>query len=402
MKKTRTTKKVTISEPVKLRFRESETGSQSIYLDYIVNGKRRFEFLKLYILPGTSRDVKAANKEAMRMALIIKSQRTLELQMPEAMEETTNSNTPAATSNDGVTQNVASYIDKLCESDVISDATKNYYRNVRKHLGAFYGKRLTFGRIDRHLLLDFVTRLLTAKATRGKDSKKPKANVRRYCNNSVIKMYSILRSIINKAYRDGIITTNPTEEFEISDYVKMEHTDRVFLELDELRRFAAAETAYRLEQQAFVFACLCGLRISDIRQLRWCDIRSAKGHYSINIEMTKTRTRIALPLSDEAITWLPTRGNAEATATVFPLITHTFVNKRIRSIARAAGITKHLTFHNSRHTHATMLLTLVADLYTVSKLLGHHSIATTQLYARIVDRKKVAAIALIPNLMEEE
>lgn len=57
-------------------------------------------------------------------------------------------------------------------------------------------------------------------------------------------------------------------------------------------------------------------------------------------------------------------------------------------------------FHISRHTHATMMLTLGADLYTVSKLLGHKNIATTQIYAKIVDKKKEEAIGLIPNLTE--
>ena len=59
-----------------------------------------------------------------------------------------------------------------------------------------------------------------------------------------------------------------------------------------------------------------------------------------------------------------------------------------------------ITFHVSRHTHATMMLTLGADLYTVSKLLGHKNIATTQIYAKIVDKKKEEAISLIPNLTD--
>jgi len=59
-----------------------------------------------------------------------------------------------------------------------------------------------------------------------------------------------------------------------------------------------------------------------------------------------------------------------------------------------------ITFHKKRHTHATMMLTLGADLYTVSKLLGHKNIATTQIYAKIVDKKKEEAVSLIPNLTD--
>lgn len=57
-----------------------------------------------------------------------------------------------------------------------------------------------------------------------------------------------------------------------------------------------------------------------------------------------------------------------------------------------------LSFHTARHTHATMLLTLGVDLYTVSKLLGHTNIQTTQVYAKLVDESKKKAIDLIPNI----
>ena len=76
------------------------------------------------------------------------------------------------------------------------------------------------------------------------------------------------------------------------------------------------------------------------------------------------------------------------------------VNDTLQHWAKVAGITKHISFHVARHTHATMMLTLGADLYTVSKLLGHKNIATTQIYAKIVDKKKEEAIGLIPNLTE--
>ena len=66
--------------------------------------------------------------------------------------------------------------------------------------------------------------------------------------------------------------------------------------------------------------------------------------------------------------------------------------------AAKAGIQKHITFHSARHTHATMMITLGADLYTVSKLLGHTNIQTTQIYAKIVDESKEKAIDLIPDI----
>jgi len=97
---------------------------------------------------------------------------------------------------------------------------------------------------------------------------------------------------------------------------------------------------------------------------------------------------------------LPERGEENDSDFIFPLTHEGTVNDTLQHWAKVAGITKHISFHAARHTHATMMLTLGADLYTVSKLLGHKNIATTQIYAKIVDKKKEEAIGLIPNLTE--
>ena len=73
-------------------------------------------------------------------------------------------------------------------------------------------------------------------------------------------------------------------------------------------------------------------------------------------------------------------------------------NEVLSRWGKDAGIQKHITFHTARHTHATMMITLGADIYTVSKLLGHTNIQTTQIYAKIVDESKSKAIALIPEI----
>ena len=76
-------------------------------------------------------------------------------------------------------------------------------------------------------------------------------------------------------------------------------------------------------------------------------------------------------------------------------------NRIVGEWARRAGINKRITFHCSRHTFATMMLNLGTDLFTVSKLLGHREVGTTQIYAKIVDKTKRAAVAAIPKVLEE-
>ena len=102
--------------------------------------------------------------------------------------------------------------------------------------------------------------------------------------------------------------------------------------------------------------------------------------------MQKTKEPLYLPISDEALKWLPQQNEAKGDDLIFPLTHEGTINKILQKWAKDAGI--------------IMMLTLVADLYTVSKLLGHKNIATTQIYAKIVDKKKEEAISLIPNLTD--
>ena len=153
-------------------------------------------------------------------------------------------------------------------------------------------------------------------------------------------------------------------------------------------------------KQAFLFSCLCGLRVSDIRKLKWNDLQKSGERIRIEIKMQKTKEPLYLPISDEALKWLPQQNEAKGDDLIFPLTHEGTINKILQKWAKDAGVIKHISFHVARHTHATMMLTLGADLYTVSKLLGHKNIATTQIYAKIVDKKKEEAISLIPNLTD--
>ncbi len=118
--------------------------------------------------------------------------------------------------------------------------------------------------------------------------------------------------------------------------------------------------------------------------------------------MVKTQRKLWLPLSDEAIRWLPERGTAKETDFIFSLPCDGYLNKLLKDWVKSSGIKKRITFHTSRHTNATLLLSLGVDLYTVSKLLGHTQIKTTQIYAKIVDKKKDDAVNMIPSFSATE
>ena len=104
--------------------------------------------------------------------------------------------------------------------------------------------------------------------------------------------------------------------------------------------------------------------------------------------MQKTKEPIYLPLSPEALKWMPERGEKTSEDHVFDLPSPTMINTLLKPWAKAAGIDKRFSFHTSRHTFATMMLTLGADLYTTSKLLGHADVKMTQVYAKIIKSEK--------------
>ena len=147
-------------------------------------------------------------------------------------------------------------------------------------------------------------------------------------------------------------------------------------------------------------ALTTGLRHSDMAALRWQDIQNTDAGEIINLpSMQKTKHPVIIPLGIQAKSWLPERNNAEPDAKVFPdAPTIGCADRALKHMAKRAGIDKTISFHCSRHTFATMMLTLGADLYTTSKLLGHANVTTTQIYSKIIDKKKVETVNLVDEL----
>ena len=390
---------VKLKEPVRIRFKQLSNGNQSIYLDYYtgdvirkenyVGGKRKYEFLKLHLIPERTREDKAKNEVTLALAKAIQSKRIVEVQNDAHGFQNTNKSRV----------NLLDYLENIGKQSA-EQGSRNYARtvlNTVRALRLFRGDYIAFRDVDKEFLSEFTDYL----------RQMPKASKYgvlktggRLSNNSVVSYYGTLRTAINRAYKEGIITVNPTKEFDFASKVRQEPSRREYLTLDELKTLINTECRHEIVKRAFLFSCLCGLRVSDIRKLRWCDLQRSGGRVRIEITMQKTKEPLYLPISDEALKWLPERGEANGSDFIFPLTHEGTVNDTLQHWAKVAGITKHISFHVSRHTHATMMLTLGADLYTVSKLLGHKNIATTQIYAKIVDKKKEEAIGLIPNLTD--
>ena len=143
-------------------------------------------------------------------------------------------------------------------------------------------------------------------------------------------------------------------------------------------------------KRAALFSALTGLRHSDIQKLTWAEIEEFNGGYRLNFTQQKTKGVEYMPISKQAYQLCGERKDDELL--VFAgLPDPSWISKPLERWIKQAGITKHITFHCARHTFATLQLASGTDIYTVSKLLGHTNVKTTQIYAKVVDEKKEKA-----------
>ena len=206
--------------------------------------------------------------------------------------------------------------------------------------------------------------------------------------------YSCLCGALNAAVRAEIILSNPFDKIASTDKIRVPESTREYLTIDEIKQLIATDCKRENIKNAFLFSCFCGLRYSDICKITWGQITQDGEQMRIQLQMQKTKDPLYLPISEQAQKYMPHRGTASANDPIFNIFTEVYTNTIIAEWTKAAGITKKVTFHVARHTFATMMLTLGADLYTTSKLLGHTKLETTQVYAKIVNKKKDEAVNL--------
>ena len=184
------------------------------------------------------------------------------------------------------------------------------------------------------------------------------------------------------AYRDKWLREN------INDYldkIEPQEVKKEYLTLDEVKQLATTPCDIPVLKAASLFACLTGLRISDIQNLQWEDFDIAPDQgYCLRIRTQKTQTEATLPISNEAYELCGMPG----TGKVFKGLKRSMINYPLKNWLKKAGITKPITFHGFRHSYAVIQISLGTDIYTVSKMLTHKNVTTTQIYADLVNSKK--------------
>lgn len=372
-------------EPIALRAKELKGGRKSLYLDYYVEGSKnhnhKYEFLKLYLLPETSKENKELNKVTLQSAKAIQAQRLIERANGKAGIRS------KADCKIMITDYMQHFADLKAQYGQ-SKQRESTILKVIKHIEK-YNPNVTLSQIDKAYCLGFVRYLSTAKSFR---EKKKKASVlSRYTTHNY---YNALVAVLNNAVREELIDTNPASKVSAEEkkIITPTSNERTYLSLEELQSLIDTKCGNEQVKRAFLFACYTGLRYSDIVTLQWEDIKKDGERMSVQKTMIKTRQLITVPIGKAAASYLPPRKKG---GKVFSLPLINSVSNSLKAWAKKAKIKKNVSFHISRHTFATSLLTKGADLYTVSKLMGHKDIGVTQIYAEIVNQKKVDAIDLL-------
>lgn len=373
------------SVTVALRSRQRKSGKHALYLDINVDGERKMEYLKLYLTNGTSRKEKLEDKETMRVAETMRAKRLLELREEGLTEE--------RQENKRQRMKLLPYLDSLIATK--KGTTAQAWRNMKSHLEIYMkGKDDPFlDEITPVFVRGFREYLGEARQW-AIDDRKRDVDPKPLAEGTKALLWTKFKTVFKTAVNDWYIDRNPAsgvEGFEES------YSERQYLTIEELKHLLTVPMPHEPVCRAFVFSCLTGLRWSDIVNLRWRDVREHEGGVRLVFTQQKTRNLEYLDISEQAVEWMRDRRGAEDKVFV-ELSTEQYARVYVGSWVKSAGIDKHITFHSGRHTFATMLITLGVDLYTVSKLLGHRSIETTEIYAKMLDKTKTEAVRKIPRL----
>jgi len=383
----KTKKEIKVKEPVRIREKVLDGGTISLYLDMYHKGNRKKEGLKLYIIPETTPAAKLQNKNTRKLAEQIKAQRILDIQKDGLVdwEKLKKSRTTLVSwLEDFVTCEA-----QLSPSGVVSK--RNAKVRVEEYLASIGKPDLRLSEVDREFCRGFVAFLRTCKSHRGKETISD--------TTARLLMYRIAAAM-DKAVVEGLIPNNPFRTLDAKEKPKIRASRREFLTVEELKVLINTPCRFDIVKWAFLFSCFTGLRYSDMKSLLWSEVHTAADGKTLYIEhrQVKTKKTVTIPLSEEALRWMPKQVDGIDQVFHELKISTGTVEDVLKEWMKDCKIDKHITYHCSRHTAATTLLTLGANLYVVSKLMGHSSIQMTEVYAKIVDQKKVETMNLVNRL----
>ena len=379
---------------VEIKVRMLTAGNRSLYLEYYETGFRKRENLHLYLVPDDAPNARMLNEQTYRKAQEIQAQRIL---TPPSFEKK-----KQRKENEAVkTMTWLQWCDDYVQCAMLNGNCQKMIQHkdvVRRRIEAFLKRAKKTDVLLKDVDRDLVSGLFGYMRNNYRNRKQIKANGGKLAAYTLVLFEETVKAFFNKAVRDGLMASNPVQELTREERFHAPDKHREYLTADELKRFLAVEPQTYMEevvQRAFGFSCMTGLRLGDMQRLRWSDIKDVNGVQTVSVIQHKTKRPVAVPLNAFALSLLPPRPENGEDGIIFPLVKKPDnVAKYVLRIKYKAGIEKDFTYHSSRHSAATLAITAGAELYSVSKILGHGSIASTQVYAKVKMEKKVEAMNL--------
>jgi integrase len=293
--------------------------------------------------------------------------------------------TAQAEQKERLQQNFIEYFDKVTAKRHGNSSTSiliNWQRAV-EFLKQFAGNTLLFSQINNRMAEEFKLFLLSAPLGGNKTGT--------LSQNTASTYFSIFKAALKQAFVDGYLTVDLSAKIK---GIQDQESRREYLTIDELNTLAATPCERDVLKRAALFSALTGLRHCDIQKLRWQEISIDGNQAKLHFTQQKTKGVEYTPISEQALQLCGEPGNPEQF--VFEdLPDPSWISRPLKQWVGAAGIKKKITFHCFRHTFATLQLSNGTDIYTVSKMLGHTNVKTTQIYAKVVDEKKNKAAQAI-------
>ena len=365
-------KKVNVRKKIKIRMRKKNTNRYSLYLDLWKDNKRTYEYLNRYV--EGSRESILSDDEAIRYAISYRDRKESELYH--------NGKSLKSINKHNLKANFVEYFKSLAENK--SGTTQKKWLSVHKHLLEFTNGKVTIESIDAKFCQSFYNHL----NKRG--------------NHSTPKVYyKVFSAALNQLVWDEIIASNPARK--AANNPDMKHKlqqnkekPREFLSIEEVKRLISNPIDNKQIMNAFLFSCFTGLRLEDIVELTF----SAINERYLYFRQLKTREDDRIKLHPVAYEIIKDQKNLQKKKSkkVFSLFENKATNRHLAKWVKKAGIEKKITFHCARHSFATIGLTYDISIYEIMKLLGHKDISSTEIYAKLIDKKKDEAIDKIPVL----
>ncbi|HUZ59855.1 MAG TPA: site-specific integrase [Hanamia sp.] len=342
------------------------------------NGKTQKKIVPIMDKKGQAKKAKLTqidkqhNKETLSLAEQIRQKRDNELNKPEIY---TGYEKERLKIKENGEKDFVEYFLKLADKRKASNYDN--WVSASHYLKKFTNGKLKFSDLNETFCNDFKEFLLSTPTNKSSKIK--------LSQNSVVSYFNKFKAAIRQAYKDGYLHTDLNGKI---DGVKQAETRRNFLTIDELNILVKTDCPIPVLKQAALFSALTGLRFVDIQKMVWGEIEFIKGNgYFLKFKQQKTDGVEMLPISEQAFQLLGER--KEPSVKVFEGLKYSaWLNQQLTKWLYKAGITKEITFHCFRHTYATLQLSMGTDIYTVSKMLGHRDLKTTQVYAKIISQTK--------------